>query len=164
MESFSITYLHDGTVCMSGDMGCLMWQREYFPKRPDYGFPYKDTGIGYFAEKICRAEECQKIEDWKRDRAIAEIEESIKEYSEERGNEQNIKALEEVLEEMGCEDNEYGHFEMLNAFNGKNHSLEGEDYCNYGMDYSDTFRRKFEMLKSVSGLILEAINVKTPEG
>ena len=130
MQSFTITYCHDGSVCMTGDMGCLVWQREYFPKVPDYGFPFEGTGIGYFAEKVVRAEECQKIKDWNRQRAISEIEADIIEYSQEDGHEKNVVAMKEVLDRMDFfEDNEHGYHEMLEAFMDAEHSIEGEVYC-----------------------------------
>lgn len=50
--SFLVSYLIDGTCVMSGDLGCLTWKRECFPKKLDYGFPNKETGISYFAEKV----------------------------------------------------------------------------------------------------------------
>ncbi len=83
MESFSITYCHDGTVVMTGDYGCLVWRREYFSDRVDYGFPSKETWIGYFAEKVVRAEDDQNIKFWKRELAAEEIKEDIETYQVE---------------------------------------------------------------------------------
>jgi hypothetical protein len=62
-ESFMISYLIDGTCVMSGDFGCLCWKRSCFPKQPDYGFPSKETSIGYFAEKISQHNISQEIQD-----------------------------------------------------------------------------------------------------
>lgn len=61
--SFLVSYLIDGTCVMSGDLGCLTWKRSCFPKGLDYGFPNKETGIGYFAEKISQHNIPQIIED-----------------------------------------------------------------------------------------------------
>lgn len=83
MESFSITYTHDGTVVMTGDMGVLAWQRRIFPDNPDYGFPDKNTGLAYFSEKIVRAEEAQKIRTWDREEAKKDILSSMDCYNPE---------------------------------------------------------------------------------
>ena len=61
--SFLVSYLIDGTCVMSGDLGCLTWKRNCFPKELDYGFPNKDTGISYFAEKVSQHNIPQIIED-----------------------------------------------------------------------------------------------------
>lgn len=165
MESFSITYCEDGTVCMTGDMGCLTWRREYFPKKPDYGFPYKDTGIEYFAEKVVRAEECQVIKRWDKELAVQHIKAAIEERQLEElvirsfWDEADIKALEDVLEQMAMfETGDHGCFEMLDAFGDLNHNIETEEWCEYGQKYSKTFEMRFEMLKSVSEQIVEAVN------
>ena len=163
MESFSVTYCHDGTVCMTGDYGCLCWQREFFPKRLDYGFPGKDTWIGYFAEKIVRAEQDQKIHTWKKDLAIKDIEQSIKEREEEEiraaVDQKEIEALESALDALDCtEDGDYGYNQMLEIFSGR--GIELEDYSKYGRCYTDAFTFKFERLVSVSDTIIEAIKQK----
>ena len=149
-QSFSVTYCHDGTVCMTGDMGCLVWQRDYFPKKLDYGFPYERIGIGYFAEKIVRAEESQVIRAWDRDAAIADIEQAL---LEDRGTQDN-----EVLEYAHAQmcDHGSGYREMLAAFDGM-HTIEGEEYCEFGWDYSPIFKKRFDMLRSVSRIILDAV-------
>lgn len=161
IESFSITYCHDGTVCMTGDMGCLVWQRKYFPEKPDYGFPFEGTGIGYFAEKIVRAEECQVIKEWDKELAEQEIMAAIEERKAELGGSDetdDIKALENVYDRMNYfETGEYGYFEMLVAFGELKHNIDGEEWCEYGRRYSKRFEMRFEMLKSVSDLIMEAI-------
>lgn len=155
MESFSVTFCHDGTVCMTGDFGCLSWRREFFPDFADFGFPNKETGIGYFAEKVVRAEEEQKIKDWKAERAIREITDTI--HDEEFGwSEKDIEALRGILDSLGgFEDGEYGYVQMLEVFG--NSGIELEYYCDFGIDYTDAFKMKFEMLKSVSDLIIEAV-------
>lgn len=160
IESFSVTYCHDGTVCMTGDMGCLLWRREYFPDKLDYGFPYKKIGIKYFAEKIVRVGECQVIKEWDKELAEQEIKEAIEERKAEVlvKDGADIKALEEVLERMTMfETGDYGCFEMLNAFMDLKHNIEGEVWCEYGRRYSKSFEMRFDMLKSVSDQILEAV-------
>ena len=141
IESFSVTYCHDGTVCMTGDMGCLTWQRIYFPEKPDYGFPYKGTGIGYFAEKVVRGGECQVITEWDKELADKQIKYTIEERKADERD----------------EDGEYGYFEMLTNFSDIPHDIESEEWCEYGRRYSKSFEMRFELLKSVSDLILEAV-------
>lgn len=158
-NSFSITYCHDGTVCMTGDMGCLSWIR-HSPDRPDYGFPYDETGISYFAEKIVRAEEMQHIRTWKRDITRADIQEAMKSYRE-MGCANEITVFKEILGILDmmddCEHGTHGQYEMIDAFMERTHDIEGEDYCSYGECYTDSFKRSFEMLQSVSSLILEVV-------
>lgn len=154
LESFSVTYCHDGSVCMTGDMGCLVWQREYFPKKPDYGFPYTGTGIGYFAEKIVRAEESQVIKSWNQDAAIADIKEAIREDRDKKDRE----VLSNVYNLLsGFESGEYGYFQMLEAFNVP-HNIEGEELCEFGRDYSEPFKMRFGLLQSVSDQIIASVS------
>jgi len=154
MESFSITYCHDGAVCMTGDMGCLVWQREYFPKTPDYGFPYSATGIDYFAEKIVRAEEAQVIRSWNRDAAIREITDALREYQDEESR----GVLSRVNDRLsGFESGEYGRVQMLEEFYDTPHDIDCEEICEFGVGYSDMFKLRFELLRSVSDVILEYI-------
>lgn len=158
-DSFSITYCHDGTVCMTGDMGCLAWIR-HSPDGPDYGFPYEETGISYFAEKIVRAEEMQHIRTWKGDIARTDILEAMKAYRG-MGCTNEITVFKEILVILDMlEDGEHGthgQYEMINAFMERTHDIEGEDYCSYGECYMDAFVRNFEMLRSVSNIVLEAV-------
>lgn len=160
IESFSITYCHDGTVCMTGDMGCLVWRREYFPKIPDYGFPFEDIGIEYFAEKIIRAEECKVIKEWNKELAELEIKAAIEERRIEGMDFiEDIAALELVLDRMAYfETGEYGYFEMIIAFGNLKHNIESEEWCEYGNRYSKVFKNRFNLLKSVSDQILEAVD------
>ena len=158
MESFTVTYCHDGTVCMTGDYGCLLWRREYFPKRPDYGFPNKDTWIGYFAEKVVRAEDEQKIRVWYKEIAIDQIKEHLAEFQKEEYN-KGVVVLTKVLEELDwVEDGDYGRIQMLEAFNDHNDCLESETYYDFGMDYTEAFKAKFDKLVAISSLILDIVN------
>ena len=160
IESFSVTYHHDGTVCMTGDYGCLCWRRQYnpIPAKPDYGFPGKDDDIAYFAEKVVRAEEAQSIKTWKKELAISEITEAMKDYRCE-GDKESAEKLESVLNDIDYfEDGEYGYIQMLEAFSDGDCYIESEYFCEFGRTYTNMFRMQFEMIKSVSHLILEAID------
>lgn len=156
LESFSVTYCHDGSVCMTGDMGCLVWQRIYFPEKPDYGFPYPGTGIGYFAEKIVRAEVSQSIRSWNRDVATTDIQAALCEEDRDE------KDRELLLWVLGClsgfESGDYGYIQMLEEFNNGSHNIECEEYCEFGRGYSDSFKLRFELLKSVSDQILASVS------
>ena len=155
-ESFSVTYCHDGSVGMTGDMGCLVWQRAYFPEKPDYGFPYSDTGIGHFAEKVVRAEESQVTRSWNRDTAIADIKAALVEGRDEEDRE----ALFYVYDRLhGFEPDEYGYFQMLEAFEDVPHEIEGEEMCEFGWDYSGSFKLRFKLVQSVSQLIIDAAGI-----
>ena len=82
-EGFTVSYLDDGTVVMSGDYGCLCWKRNYHHSTGefvrDYGFPNKETGINYFVEKINQFGIPQKIKEWNKEEAIKMFEERYKE-------------------------------------------------------------------------------------
>ena len=158
MESFSVTYCHDGTVCMTGDYGCLCWRRNWFDDKPDYGFPNKLSGIGYFAEKVVRAEQDQKIKTWKKDLAIREINESIEQRKSEDPDDKEIQTLQDMLDQLDCfEDGNYGYIQMLEAFGKTNTRIEPETFCDYGRCYTDAFVQRYEKLISVSDQILEVI-------
>lgn len=159
VESFSITYCHDGTICMTGDYGTLCWRRNYdfLPKGADFGFPSEETYINYFAEKVVRADESQKIKTWKKGLARSEIMDAIEEYRCE-GSHEAVEKLEFVLNELDCfEDGEYGYIQMLEAFDDGDCYIESEYFCEIGRTYTDMFRMRFDMVQSVSNLILESI-------
>lgn len=159
-RSFSVTFCHDGTVCMTGDMGCLIWRREYFgSNRTDYGFPNEETGIDYFAEKISRGDSEQKIKEWDCDRAENEINIAIVEWREGASKEQ-IKELINVRDRVGSfEPDDQGFYQMVDELLSIS-DLDSELLEDFGMDYSKSFKMKFELLKSVSDLILDAVNNK----
>ena len=154
LESFSVTYCHDGTVCMTGDMGCLIWQRQYFPTTSDYGFPFEGTSIEYFAEKVKRSDGLQIIKSWNQSLAISDIKKAL---LEDR-NIDDHEALNHVYTCLeGFESGEYGYFQMLEEFNHLTHNIECEEWCEYGRWYSEPFRMRFELLKSVSNLIMDSV-------
>ena len=155
MESFSVTYCHDGTICMTGDYGCLSWQREFFPERLDYGFPNKNIHISYFAQKVVRSEQDQKIHTWKKELAIEEIKKAINGYKKEEYL-KGVDVLLKVLNRLDCfEDGDYGYHQMLEAFSDINDCLDSDDFYHFGRDYTDSFKGKFEKLQSVSHIIME---------
>ena len=158
MESFSITYLHDGTVVMHGDYGTLAWQRDWFPEHLDYGFPHKGTYIGYFAEKIVRAEDSQHIREWTQDNAIRDLKEAILQYIDD-GDEFDdcYHAYVEMLAKM--EDVEYSEHEFVEEF--MEHDIDSEDWSDMGIDYTEIFRHKFECLISVYDVIMECVKKNT---
>jgi len=159
IESFSITYCHDGTVCMTGDYGCLCWRRQYspLPARPDYGFPDKDIDIAYFAEKVIRAEEAQRIKTWNKELAHSQMIEAIEDYRSE-GDKESAEKLEFVCNELSYfEDEDYGYIQMLEAFMDGDCTIESEYFYEFGQTFSNMFRLRFEMIQSVSHLILEAL-------
>jgi hypothetical protein len=139
---------------MTGDMGCLTWQRNCFPKTPDYGFPFDGTGIDYFAEKIVRADGLQVIKSWQTDSAISDINKAM----QEDRNTDDIEALSYVFMCLeGFESGDYGYFQMSEEFNNLTHNIESEEWCEYGRCYSEHFRMMFELLRSVSNMILYSV-------
>ena len=157
MESFSVTYCHDGTVFMHGDYGCLAWQREWFPEHFDYGFPAELTGIDYFASKVVRASDSQKIREWTHENAIKDIENTLKTHIEDGDDDQYLKAFTEMLEKMkSCE---YSQHEFSEEF--FEYDIDTDSWGDVGIDYTDIFKHKFKCLKSVSDKILNAINSDT---
>lgn len=157
-RSFSVTFCHDGTVCMTGDMGCLVWRREYIgSNRTDYGFPNEETGIDYFAEKISRGHQEQKIKEWDCGRAEIEINGAIA-ANKEYVSEEQIQGLINVRDKLRYfEPGDMGFFQMVEELSSIPEG-DSELLDDFGMDYSKSFKMKFELLKSVSDLILDAVN------
>lgn len=154
MESFSITYLHDGTIVMHGDYGCLAIQREWFPRHRDYGFPSKDSGIGYFAEKVVRASDSQKIQEWTHENAVKDLKDAIQQYADD-DEEHDIyySAYVHMLKEL--ESIEYSEHEFAEEF--MIFDIDTDAWSDMGIDYTDIFKHKFECMKSVSDIILQTI-------
>lgn len=154
MESFSITYLHDGTIVMHGDYGCLAVQREWFPNNCDYGFPSKDSGIGYFAEKVVRAEDSQKIREWTHENTVKDLKDAIQQYGDNyEEHDVYYNAYLHMLKEL--ESIEYSEHEFAEEF--MKFDIDTDAWSDMGIDYTDIFKHKFECMKSVSDIILQTI-------
>jgi len=147
-EAFTLSFLDDGTVVMSGDYGTLCWKREY-GKRKDYGFPDKKTNINYFEEKVCQFGVEQKIKEWNKQKAIRDLKDVAKdnEFDEDKDYLEALESIECVEE---YEDQEF--YKIINA-------LERDLWENeLGMKYTEQFKFMFAILKSVSDQVLKAVN------
>lgn len=159
IDSFSVTYCHDGTVVMHGDYGCLAWQRNWFPKHIEYGFPCESTGIDYFASKVVRASDSQKIKEWKQKTAVSDIEAYIK-YSIEYGDDDDdFNSFNEIL--VNLKSCEYNESEFVSECFERN--IDSEAWSEFGIDYTNIFKHKFECLKAVSAQILNVVEINTPD-
>lgn len=157
VESFTVSYLFDGTAVMSGDYGCLAWQRQWFPDTPDYGFPHNGTGIAYFAEKVVRGCVEQQIRTWDLTVAKQAMDDNIVEYREDN-NYSYLNAFVEVREIMDeFENGLYGQIQFGEAFMSVEEVVEGENWYDIGECYTDTFIWKHTMLCNVSDVIMEEI-------
>ncbi len=191
-EAFTLSFLDDGTVVMSGDYGTLCWKRNYHHEgdkdfNRDYGFPNKDTNIGYFAEKVCQFGIPQQIEEWDNDEAKKECEESLlKDYeiSKEEADNWFSKGIDAFKTEEEIEDDEVDTTEQIRKdkimkfldgldfedeydMHRQLQQLEDNlgDCCDFwevsfGKGYSHHFKFMFEILKSVSEQVLEAVREK----
>lgn len=155
--SFTITYIDDGYTVLTGDMGCLTWCRY---RGLDYGFPGKDTNIGYFSEKVVK-ENGQTVIIWDKEKAIEDIQKYMDELWSEQDEESHkrVRELTGMLECETWEENknipDVGRYQMLNALNRISY---GDWYENgFGDRFDPNFTRKFEMVKSVSEMILESV-------
>lgn len=140
-EGFTVSYLDDGTVCMSGDYGCLCWKREY-NGRKDYGFPSKETGINYFAEKVCQWGVPQKIEEYNKATFLENLKESY-------GDEENFDKFEEEFDSID-ENDEWRARELASEWFTDSFETHSDKYTNQ-------FKWNFERLQSVSDQIWEAV-------
>lgn len=148
-ESFTVSYLHDGTCVLSGDYGTLTWKRQCFPPKLDYGFPGKDTHIHYFAEKICEfPDNFQKITFWNKTKAIEQIKKVLEEYEDIEAKQELIAALERT--NAGIQ-GEMEMYDLLQEYYPSGDWWEG----NYGEDYTDHFKFQFAILQQVSDVIYE---------
>jgi hypothetical protein len=151
-EGFTLTFCDDGTVVMSGDYGTLCWKRNYHHAEDkefyrDYGFPSKETGIGYFAEKVCNFGVEQKIEEWSSEKALNSVKEEFK-------DDERLKEIIDKIEYL--EDFEqYKFIEIMNEY-------DDEPYRT-GIRYTEQFKFMFEVLQSVSEQILEVVREKQNE-
>lgn len=147
-ESFSLTYIPNGTVVFSGDYDALTWNRKSVIM--DYGFPDKGTDARYFAQKVRMSSFYQKIEEWDYEQALKDVKEAFaeKEWFDDREQ----KRFEEMLEDENWEySREYGMIEDLSEF---------EADCwesRYGIRFTDGFLQVLEKAISVSDLVLEEV-------
>jgi hypothetical protein len=154
-EAFTVSYLDDGTVVMSGDYGTLCWKRNYHHAgkeefNRDYGFPNKETGIDYFEEKVCQFGVEQKIREFNKEKAVELFEERYKQYKDDE-KEKYEQALEEMrwIEEF----DEVKFYEIVREFDS--------DFWEYKwQSYTSQFVFMFECLKSVSDKIWSAVTTK----
>lgn len=157
-NSFTITYIPDGTVLMSGDLGCLAWRRRNFPVKPDYGFPYPGTNIEYFVEKILCAENTQSIVAWTHAQAMIDIVAAAIESTDDINQRVLWEAYDaQTLHESGI----YGYHQMLEVFADGDHTIDPDEYSAFGMDYTDVFLNWFSILQSVSEMILSYVTDHT---
>ena len=145
MRSFTVSFVHDGIVVVTGDYGTLMWSRDYFPKRLDYGFPGNGTGIGYFAEKVCQFGVEQKIREFKKDIVIEMIKEYVKDNVDD--NPEYKKSLEEFLEDVSYKE-DFEEVEIMKSLQDHFPYYDLEDGVGY--TYTEHFKFMYETLISVS--------------
>lgn len=155
-NSFTVTHAVDGTVCMTGDMGDLVWQRNYYPDgKHDYGFPYPDTELGYFAEKLVNAFDIHVIMEFSQE----QFEKEVRGHFED-DEEPPTEEIDEFLK-RGFED--YGNDAILcgsMAYEALTDEFSEEDWADcgdIGLVYKPEFRHRFELLQQVSGMIREAV-------
>lgn len=146
MESFTVTFIYDGTVVMTGDYGTLSWQRDHFPKTPDYGFPGNGTNIGYFTEKISQYGIPEKIKEFKKEYFIDDVKEFIKNNGDEKSAAEDAEKLQQFLEDIHYKE-DFQEYEILEEY--REH-FEDYDYSEMGHRYTEHFVFMFECLKSVS--------------
>lgn len=159
MEGFTLSYVKPGYTVLTGDMGCLTWQRQSVGF--DYGFPYNNTNIEYFAEKVCRAEN-QKTVSWDYLQAVEDIRKFIEDdYKDDECYDEDI--LPQLNDMIACStwdeySSEVGKYKMYEDLD--EYLSDYEDWCeiNPGEIWEPHFKRKFEMVKSVSDQILKAVS------
>lgn len=160
LESFTVTCIWDGTCVMSGDLGPLTWQQNYH-RGPTYGFPNFETGLTYFAEKCNNADHNQKTEQWSAEKATKDLKEHFKESQHDDPGFYNQGSIDDLFNVSSRWDNygdtDTGYAMMLDDLED---FLPGDDWHEYrfGYDWDTHFVRKFNLLKSVAPLILEAIS------
>ena len=157
MQGFTLTYAKPGYVFLSGDMGCLCWHRhgpEY-----DYGFPGKNTGIDYFAEKVKLANSDQQVYDWKCERAIIDIKEF---FASEDPDDFDQVELDDMLECQSWDDYypEIGKFKMREDFEEHFPDYDCSE-ISFGEDWQEGFVSLYKMVQSVSDLVLEAVKIQS---
>lgn len=153
MEAFTITFVWDGTVVMTGDYGTLCWRRHY-DDSPDYGFPGNGTNIGYFAEKVCMSGTEQKIREFTKEAAIEDARDYAKEYIEDaKEMKDKLDKFEEAIYYM----EDFQEYDILSEFR---EIFEDDDYYPLGIRYTWHFQFMFKCLKSVSEDIVRELRGK----
>lgn len=149
-ESFSLTYIPNGTVVFSGDYDALTWNRKAHSL--DYGFPDKGTDVRYFAQKVRMSSFYQKIEEWDYEQAIKDVKEAFEWWD---SNEEETEKFNEMLEDENWEySGEYGMMEDLQEF---------DTDCwesRHGIRFTHGFLQTFEKAISVSQLVLDEVKIK----
>jgi hypothetical protein len=150
-EGFTLTFCDDGTVVMSGDYGTLCWKRNYHHAedkdfKRDYGFPNDETGIGYFAEKVCQFGVEQKIKEFNLEKA----KELFKERYKEMINDEKYK---EALEQIDWLE-EYDEVKFRDIVS----EVDCDSWEYDWLTYTYHFNFMFGVLKGVSQQILDAVN------
>jgi hypothetical protein len=148
LESFTVSFIWDGTCVLTGDYGMLGWKRVYYPKPEsrDFGFPDEGTNIDYFAQKCCMEDERLRIYEWNKELAIQEFKELSKDDEDQTAARECLERL-ELLED-------YDEIKMHEIL---------QDYCvdawewKLGKRFTSQFVFQFELLKSVSRQIREAL-------
>jgi len=156
-ESFTISYLSDGTCVMSGDYGTLTWKRNSFTQgregKHDFGFPGKDDNISYFAEKVCNFGIRQQIEGFNSELAWEQLEEHYLEYCDYSQTKFN-ELKEKHKYDWGEEKTQEEFYTFLH------NDLQMDDLEDYGIEYNKAFRFRFELLQEVSKIILDEVKDK----
>ena len=150
-EGFTLSFLDDGTVVMSGDYGTLCWKRNYHHEgdkdfRRDYGFPNEETGISYFEEKVCQFGIPQIIRKWDREKAITDFKERYK--GEESSTAQSYEEVLETIEGLEEYDETRFHEEV------REFDCDAWEY-NWTY-YTKQFQFMFKLLQSVADQVWEA--------
>jgi len=140
-EGFTISYLDDGTVVMSGDYGTLCWKREY-NGRKDYGFPNEETNIGYFEEKVCQWGVKQEIREFNKDFFMKNLKKYYGDHSKWKEFEEDCRYLEEYDEV---------------CMRKKASELFPDAWETESRQYTEQFIFMFNILKSVSDKIWDAV-------
>ena len=154
MEAFTVTYVWDGTVVVTGDYGTLCWRRHY-DDSPDYGFPGIGTNIGYFAEKICNYGVEQKIREFTIEAAIEDVRYYAKEYVDDANEmKDKLDKFEEAIQYM----EDYQEYDVLSEFR---EIFDDTDYYPIGVRYTWHFKFMFNCLCSVSEDIVRELGGKS---
>lgn len=170
MESFTVSRVHDGTIILTGDMGCLAHRRTYF--KEDTPFPCNGTSLNYFLGKVYHEFECyifdpeEAIKDLKKDlketyfegcntRLLGKINDVIESTRpthntivevEEELTEKQAEVL-EFLSDLNSDMDESGFYHQLGEFSSKTGWDPDWYERDYGKKVDPNIIYKFELLK-----------------